>query len=208
MPRNGRSRANAERDAEVCRLRSAGLTLQEIADEMHLSRERVRQIVERAGGPTRLDVSRQRAERVEQERHCDRERVIADVAAHPGTTASEVADRLGLTASRVRSVAPAEVRRLLVSRSAHRSQVAQKWGEEEILDAIRLAATYEFPLTAQGYSALVAVGEVKGASVPLIHQRFGGWRAACAAAGVECGVTRIESYESRWTNDDLIAFVI
>ena len=40
---------NEERDAEIVRLRENGLTLQEIADRYGLTRERVRQIVERGG---------------------------------------------------------------------------------------------------------------------------------------------------------------
>lgn len=41
---------NEERDTEMVRLRESGLTLQEIADRFDVTRERVRQIVER-GGP-------------------------------------------------------------------------------------------------------------------------------------------------------------
>ena len=43
------NRANTTRDAEICEMRRAGKTLEEIGQQYNLTRERVRQITARAG---------------------------------------------------------------------------------------------------------------------------------------------------------------
>jgi len=64
-------------------------------------------------------------------------------------------------------------------------EAAQQWTHEQNMEALRFAATYEYPLTMSNLRSLVACGEVKGPSAVRIFQRYTTWAAACESAGVE-----------------------
>ena len=109
----------------------------------------------------------------------------------------------------MRKYLPANLKKLTISAHSvehESSNSQQKWTDAEILKSLKLAQTYVFPVTTSAYAGLVRVGEVQGPSVPLIHNRFGGWAAACQKAGVEHGTTYRE-YNRIWTDDDLLRFV-
>jgi hypothetical protein len=75
------------------------------------------------------------------------------------------------------------------------------------MNAIREASVYVFPLTTSAYRDLLAVGQVRGPSLPLVGQRYGSWTAACEAAGVTTGRTMRNNYESKWSDQDLVNIV-
>ena len=99
--------------------------------------------------------------------------------------------------------APSLVRRLTVDGRPASEKV---WSDEQILEAIRHAATYEYPITAKYFEHLRSIGEISAPSVPRIYQRFGSWRKACRAAGLESGEPTHDNYESTWTDADLLHF--
>ena len=135
------------------------------------------------------------------------QRVKAFLCENPGLTLREVAEASGYSTSFIRRAAPSLSRRLTVlAESDGRAGSKKVWADEQILDVIRLAATYEYPITTKHFEHLRSIGEISAPSVPLVHMRFGGWRAACEAAGVEPGETLRHSYESRWTDADLLRF--
>lgn len=83
----------------------------------------------------------------------------------------------------------------------------QVWSDEEILEAIRTTATFAYPVSGVDYDRLLLSGEVRGPSVARIVQRFGNWGNACRCAGVEPTPPRRPHYQSKWTDEDLLAFV-
>lgn len=131
------------------------------------------------------------------------ERVKAFLCENPGLTLEEVAEATGCSTSFVRRSCPSLARRLTVDGRAGSEKV---WSDEQILEVIRRAATYEYPITVKQFEHLRSIGEIAAPSAPLVYTRFGGWRAACEAAGVESGETLRDSYESRWTDADLLRF--
>lgn len=188
-------------------MRRAGHTLEEIATHFGITRERARQILIREGAPSAEALRSKRESELRASEEDDRKRVIDLLEVDPGLDLQEVSSRLGLSKTVIRRLAPSHVRRLTVTDDDRTLTPKKKWDASEILEAIRSAATFEFPLSAVTYGNLVGAGEVHGPSVPLIYLRYGSWTAACASAGVESGVSPLEGYESRWTDDDLLRSV-
>lgn len=196
------------REQRMAQMRLAGKTLEQIGREFGVSRERVRQILRDAGGPTRSDVNdakrkRQMAIRDRLRRDVE-ESVRPLLAARGPMSALEVAEHTGLHVEIVAEHWPTD---LVHMRIRETKGVEQTWADDEIYESLREAAIYEFPLTAKGYSDLLRVGQVRGPSLQRINQRFGGWANACEGAGVEHGGSGRSANESRWTDNELLAFV-
>lgn len=199
----------SRRDQMMCDLRGKGLSLDEIGLQFDLTRERVRQIIEEAGGPSARDVREMKAQDLASKIQQIQQKISKEVLSNPGLTISEIGERCSLSDSDVRKYLPANLKKLTIpvhSVEHESSNSQQKWTDEEILKSLKIAQTYVFPVTTSNYAELVRVGEVQGPSVPLIHNRFGGWAAACQKAGVEHGLTHRE-YNRIWTDDDLLRFV-
>ena len=193
----------AQRDQSVLRERSAGRTYQEIADRHGVSRERVRQIIKKHGGPTVPEVKAARAIR-ESERL---ERVTQAIRTWletngPGTI-EDVAEAISIPEDVVVTCWPKDLTNLRI-RPAFGKEV---WSDAQIRAALTTANTFEHPLTGKGYEELRRVGEVVGPSRPLLTRRFGSWSAACVFAGVESAEAIRDNYESNWTDSDILGFV-
>ena len=135
------------------------------------------------------------------------ERVKAFLFENPGLTLQEVAEATGCSTSFVRRSCPSLASRLTVlEQSDGRAGSKKVWSDEQILEVIRHAATYQYPITTKHFEHLRSVGEISAPSVPLVYVRFGGWRAACEAAGVESSEPIRNNYESSWTDSDLLRF--
>ena len=130
----------------------------------------------------------------------------------PGVTLAVLAERVDMDEESVGSALLPEHKRYLIQENNVEGDADQKWmpvwPAERIKAILQTAATYHFPLTALNYSNLVSVGEIDGPTVATIHKRFGSWVNACEEAGVECGTSHIENYQSLWTDDDLIEWVL
>lgn len=194
----------AERDEQIRALRAEQKTLQEIADCVGVTRERVRQILKRIGGPTAAEVRASVAERRRDEALAIGRRIRIDLEARPGSTAEEIAARLGLSRSQVQAHVPPDLRALLVVPATSSEET---WSEPEIMTALSCAATFAYPLSAGAYEELLRSGEVSGPSAARIIQRYGNWSSACRLAGVEPTPPRRQHYQSKWTDDDLLGFV-
>ncbi|MEX2375388.1 MAG: sigma factor-like helix-turn-helix DNA-binding protein [Dehalococcoidia bacterium] len=198
------TRSTPDRDREILRMRSEGHSLEVIGREFGITRERVRQIVKRRGGPEVTEVLSQRRERRVQTDAARRDQILADLRHHPGASASEIASRTGLDDRTVKQLVPKRLRALMADQ---RSPARLQWPEERLLSVLRTASTHEFPLTVEAYTRLTLVGEVDGPTVAIFMRRFGSWRAACESAGVEPGEARQGDYQSNWTDSDILAFV-
>tara|TARA_B100000029_G_C17595340_1_gene963897 strand:- start:11 stop:718 length:708 start_codon:yes stop_codon:yes gene_type:complete len=82
------------------------------------------------------------------------------------------------------------------------------WKPAELIDVIRAASSGQVRLTIQHYSNLRKSGEVEGPTPAIFIKSFGSWSAACEAAGVQSGEPRRTNYTRRWSNDDLLEFVV
>lgn len=193
-----------ERDARIRALRIEGKTLQEIAADVGVTRERVRQILVRIDGPTAGEVRAAAAVRRSDAAEELAQRVRDDVRAHPASTIHQIADRLGVSRHAVQQHLPDDVRPLVVNPA---SSSERTWSEEEVVRAVATAATFAYPLGAADYEDLRRAGEVRGPSAARIVQIYGNWSAACHRAGVEPTQPRRRTYQSKWTDDDMLGFV-
>ncbi len=132
------------------------------------------------------------------------ERICEDVVAHPASTPGEIAARLGVDKAEVHAHLPENLRPLVVTTGKSSERV---WSEDEIMRAVAAAATYAYPLSAGDYEGLLHAGEVRGPSAARINQLYGNWSAACRRAGVEPTPPRRGSYQSKWTDADMLGFV-
>ncbi|WP_378099056.1 Z1 domain-containing protein [Cellulomonas sp. T2.31MG-18] len=104
----------------------------------------------------------------------------------------------------VRTNVPRSARRLLVNEP---HAMPTTWSRQASLEAVSLAATYEWPLTSTTYDSLIRQGEVRGPSSVRLSQVFGSWRAVCVEAEVEPVAPQRDDYQSRWTDGDLLDWV-
>lgn len=192
-----------DRNVAIAQARLNGATLDEIGEQFGVTRERIRQILKRSGGPTAADARAARAQAAALDDAELEQRIRAALDALGPSTADEVAERMDESRDRISRLWPTDRAHLRV-RDA--DWVVQEWSDEQIFDALRTASSYVFPLTTKEYSQLVAVGEVEGPSLPRINQRFGSWLKACELAGVEAGRPRRDNYQSRWTDAELLDF--
>lgn len=166
--------------AEMIKRRWRGLTLDEIGVEFGVTRERVRQLLKKYGGPSAEEVRELRAAEALTAQRNHEAAVAAEIrGALEGRgpmTVPEVVESTGVDAGDVSKFWPQELSHL---RLWGAGQGESRWSDEDILGALSEASAYEFPLTTTAYTELLQVGQVDGPSVPRIGQRFGSWSAAC-----------------------------
>lgn len=189
---------NTDRDRDIIARYQAGATLAAVAEIYGITRERVRQIVQRAGvstqdraiiayrnwviehGPT-IDTTFTQTRSIQ-----------ATIAAHPEVPANRV-------------------RRYLRPR-AHESVQGRHpsprtWSDADIHAALRAAAV-DGTVTSTGYTRWRAEGgTIDGRTPPnttLITWRFGSWRNAAQAAGLAVGRSGRTGYNRHWTRDEAI----
>ena len=192
----------SERDKRILELRRSGKTLEEIGQDVGVTRERVRQIVSKLApkevfptpkkvrdaekNSSRKEISREISIRWSNYKHF----TIEDLAKEFSLTTSEI---LGLL-NRV------QITYLKANKKSH---VPQIWTSDECLRVLREAATFAFPLTILEYRKLVDSNTIEGPTTAIFNARFGSWTAACAAAGVETG-SALREYDSSWSDAEIL----
>ena len=190
------------RAQQMCRMRAAGCTLQEIGEAFDVTRERARQIIRDAGGPSSDESAAARRVRVRAQRESLRARALELAVAEPGRTIGQAAAQLGVTEPALRSALGPDARRYFLSRQGR----DRMFSDGAILAHLREAARQRGePLTVRGYEEVRT--SFGGASAPLVLQRFGTWRQACARAGIAAGQSVRRSYPRRWTSAELVQAV-
>jgi len=156
-----------KRNAEIVRLRVSGLSLDEIGRMHGLTRERVRQILIKLGGPSVVCVRQaQRVARQDQLTH-DRGAIARDLARHPISTLGEVAGRLDLSSERVNECLTPALRSLIDP--GKRLPTGSRWSTDDVLGILRAAAVLHgvedgsSPLTGPMYDEVRA--DLEGPSI-------------------------------------------
>ena len=171
--------AESKRNEDIRNLRSQGSTLKEIGIQYGITRERVRQVLLKAKGPTAKEAHVARTAYLQNEGEKLRIRVEDQMNRGVFET-SEIAKSLGITESEVRSSLSARDRKLLVKPVTQ----AKIWEDQEVLTALKQAADLAGKLTVTAYVAAVKSGIVIGPTPAVVIHRFGGWVRACEAAGI------------------------
>jgi hypothetical protein len=204
-----------ERLAEIVDMATEGRTLQEIGEELGLSRERIRQILAKEGLRVkdfkRLKIDNRARLKVE----------INDwVEHHPGCRIEEIENRFGLQRKKIYPYLTGASRGLLLSTPLQsKGRAIRKFSEEDTLNALRMAFEFRnpmmglyahqerIPVTGPYYERLRRSGQIHGPSESRIIQIFGTWSRACERAGIDSKVAARNSYNSTWTDHQLITLV-
>jgi DNA-binding CsgD family transcriptional regulator len=202
-----RDPSRSGRDREIVELRANGETLQAIASRFGLSRERVRQIVERQrrdrGAPGAGSIDAARAKRrlgLAAER---RDEALARWRA--GATVGEIAQETGLSVRAVRGLlerhaeeADGALRRVALNRRSRAG--ALRYSDADLIAAVRrVAAALERVPGAAEYAELAR--ELRLPSLSLIQARLG-WRLALGSAGLVSAAEVRAGHPLRWSESD------
>ena len=128
---------------------------------------------------------------------------------HPGASARDAQAALGLSDAELSAGMNDEVRRLAIR--VREGDYSQVYSDEDIYGALRrsweVVKSTSPGLSYDKYRELVSSGQIEGPSAPRILQRFGTWVAAAGLAGVPTGTRPNRSYESAWTDAEILAYV-
>jgi len=195
--------------------RLRGDSLQSIATETELSRERVRQILKDSGIDKNF-LSKHKAFQAGRVNETF-EAIGKWILEHPGCTPAEVADTFGVSESETAAMIPNKLAHLVLDsrfKPVPGEMEARRASKLRIMQAIRHAATIHdddaqpqqassLYLTGPRYISLQKQGLIDGPTLPRILQLFGTWQNACVTAGVSCDEPVRQTYERRWTRGDM-----
>jgi DNA-binding transcriptional MerR regulator len=213
------------RKIRILELRMDGLTLDEIGKQYGLTRERIRQILNKASksvesdpslggrGFSEIFASRTHSAKSE-ERRLQQEnkesidsRVRTYLNSNPGATYLEIFQELGISVKDLRaSLQPQTTKFIWTEASENMKQ--SLFSDEAILEALKLAEAFESPISAPKYRELVERGLVNGPGPQTVALRFGSWKRACELAEVTYNESVRTSYDKQWTESEMLESVI
>jgi len=121
---------------------------------------------------------------------------------------SELSSSLNVAENEVKFIVPKRLHKFIIDLpNVHGTEPTTKWTREKIIDGIRRAGTYYFPLTRKAYDDLVSIGEIEGPSSALIYKRFGTWNELCAEAGIDSIKSVRKDYSRKWSQEELLGYV-
>ncbi len=182
-------------------LRERGYSLDEIALQFGVSRERVRQILRAYGAPDPELVADARRRRASEQAEARVDELLA--MWRSGTEAGSAAATLGLQGAACRSTIArfaTEVDRAARKASLSGVRGAKTYSERDILVALRAVAAGLGRVPSAKEYALLARG-LELPSLPTVLNRLGGWTRAVQAAGLTPIAAASESARRRrWTD--------
>ena len=194
--------SDVKRDRAIVALAKTGMTYEEIGGTFGVTRERVRQILKKAGvtgSTTRAARAATKQEALEVDREC----ILEWTRHNPGLGVRDVEEALGLKEGRICEVRGADVSRLFVRQKPN---ACVRYSDEVIVETLRDASIVQGdPMSKAAYDEYVeAFG---GPSGVLVSKRFGTWKGACKAAGL--GVSALPGNRNRrWGQGQLVDVLI
>lgn len=134
-------------------------------------------------------------------------RIRPCIVASPGISLSKLAEEVGAGTGEIRRFIPEDLIKFVDG--MHRQVITpDRISNELLLEALRLAGTFHFPLSPSQFDDLVSIGEVSGPRSNVISRRFLTWAKACEMAGVESpkGATG-DSYKPKWSRNEIVGFM-
>jgi hypothetical protein len=197
------------RDRKILEFRKQGRTLDEIGKSLGLTRERVRQIIKNMDSS--IDIKELRNKNKDQERGLVIEqnleihrRISERWSQYKSMKFDQLALIFGVSEERLRKCLSRI--QYVYLQANEESKNPEVWTKDQCLQSLKVAATYEFPLTVLKYRKLIESKEVKGPTTALIFAKFGSWIDACNQAGIEYGEAQ-RDYNRKWNDTELVKFV-
>ena len=180
-----------QRDSYIVERRKEGDTLQAIGDEVGLTREAVRLIINRHNGPNASE-----SKSIKQRKLRKRVEDLIVLAERP--TAISIGESLGISPTKVRRSLGRKKKELLTKDQPS----IQRYSDEELLEILRISASK--------VSGILSANEYKklglGPTVAVYLSRFGSWANACREAGVSPGDAP-RTYTRRHSEEDMLDYV-
>ena len=196
---------NAERDMQIIELAKTGSTLQEIALQYGVTRERVRIVLLKNNAITPIEFRKQeRAQNAESNNL--KSKILQNwVREHMGCTFVELSLGTDIKQTDCVRYLPRDAKHLILKPGeSTNSWSTEKWTDNQIFDGIRMAASLKSPLSRVSYDRIRKKHEIDGPSGVRILQRFSFWVNACEQAGVQSGRTVRTNYHRNWTQQEMI----
>jgi hypothetical protein len=216
---------NIERNLNILASRLDGLTLDAIGKEYGVTRERIRQIIKKIihKAETFPEVSILNLENLLEQRlnslknapklsELTNRSEIDFKARHiintrPGIKIDELSELLMTESKYLYSVLNKNTKKFIYTYEKVNSN-SSNFTDDEILEALRLAEAFESPVNRNLYDDLVIRGLIKGPGSQTVMKRFSTWSKACQLADINYNESVRDSYETLWTKDEMLDYVI
>jgi hypothetical protein len=212
------------REIAIFELRIGGETLEKIGSKFHLTRERIRQLLEQGfacikddaffSGRTCSEVFNQKSLLVKEAQELEilNQKALIDMEVrkllefNPGLKIEEICSELSFTLVDVWNSIHRQTSKFIWTelKNGRKSQFT----DAEILEALRFAERFESPLSQTMYKHLVDTGKIQGPGPQSVAIRFGTWSRASELAGIVCNEPVLSSYSRNWTKDELLALFV
>jgi hypothetical protein len=206
------------RELSMLESRVSGETLAEIGTRFGVTRERVRQVLEKAYSRVSMNpffegktLSIFLDERKKSEHQMGVELIETKIRnfvnVNPGIKYEDLAEALALDLDTVKLHIGYQASKF-VFQEQWSSAIDPEFSDEFIIGAIRMAAAIRSPLSAPMYENLVERGLVKGPKSQTIAKRFGTWSNACLHAGVMFVRSVRSEYSKTWNEEEILKYLI
>jgi hypothetical protein len=206
--------------------RFAGATLEEIANNLGLTRERVRQILEKEFeklqeygyfiDETLMNLLRAKLLTNAESTSLESKNLVIEVERQirlalrstPGLTYIDLSQLTGKSRDWLMENVSIAAKKFICTKSEDSPQVPKRLAEAELISRLQEAARIESPLTQSAYSNLVKSGLIPGPGPQTIAIRFGTWRRACEMAGIAFHESFRSNYESKWEGEEVLKAIV
>jgi hypothetical protein len=214
-----------ERNLHVLAARLDGLTLDVIGKEYGVTRERIRQIIkklltkaEKFSEVSIMNLGTLFEQRLEMLKNAPKLAELSirsdlDLKARqiinskPGIKLEELSSILMTDLKLLHSALNKNTKKFVYSDEKINFNTSS-FTDDEILEALRLAEAFESPINRNLYDNLVNRGLIKGPGSQTVMKRFSTWNKACQLADVNYNESVRDSYETLWTKDEMLDYVI
>ena len=197
-----------ERDFDIILRRLSGETLDAISTPFGLTRERIRQILNKLNPNLPSLIESLIVENRNLFAENMQSKIKSTIDKYGAIYIGELETELGIPFDKLRGFIPLWYKKFIFEHS-QKIDKTKKWDRSEVVNAIKKASTYYFPLTGPHYQYLLEIGEIEGPSLQRIYQVFGTWSEMCIEAGVEFKrAFRTSDYYRKWNDMELLSFVV
>ena len=216
---------NINRNLDIFAARLDGLTLDEIGKNFGVTRERIRQVIEkrlakaekyssitdfnlREKFESRLNENKAAPKILEQQQRAKIELEARQIIeSFPGISWEDLSIKLNIEKEVLPRLLDKNTKKFVFSEGKENNNKSE-FTDDNLLEALRLTEAFESPISRNIYDNLVSRGLIKGPGSQTVMHRFGTWNKACQLANVEYTESFRGSYESLWEKEEILDYLI